>query len=645
LSTLVAIPIISTGLAQAADLIVPVDHATIQAAIDASNDGDRIIINDGHFSGYVELGTDADNTKNNLTIQAESEGGASIVVSGGGDIPLVYVEGDAGAVPTGTIIDGLNLIRSGSGGKGAAVFLFNSNTTTRAAITVQNCSMSGGGGTSFSSGLRLCGYVEANITDNYITGAHYAGIATSADPNEDYLYADSIVTISGNTIDGNGVTAKAGIFLKVDDSGNTVQVVIGDSGTKQSLVHHNGTAGIRLEDIYGPVTIDSNDIYNNGEAGLCIVDVGSGSARATVRNNNIYSNTEAGITVAGASYLRIGSNNNVYDNGKAGVVFNKGNIESLYGDPINVSSKPVAIRGNDIYSNGNGGISIIDAITGTVTIAQNNIYQNTLGGIGIQNACTSEITRNSLYDNLRGGIHTGTAVADGGGFSGTPGSADLAVGQNKVYRNGQTGYGAGIDVRHASGAIYNNLVYTNHRGGIRFGDYVTEIINNTVVDNGQGGIVYDDLAGAVNDLPDGTLTDSPNYPYPLIRNNISVYNGKTGLRVGRMPTGTTQCPGNPGYNRDHNLLHSNNGTGEDDCGWATGQYDSTEKKFCVVLNYGGCGLTDSNQLTNPNDILADPLFVDRDNDDYHLQDSSPAKNAGDDGNDMGAYGGSDPIDW
>ena len=203
---------------------MPVHRATIQAAIDVANDGDRIIVNDGHVSGYVELGTEADNTKNNLTIQAENQGGASIVVSGSGDIPLVYIEGDAGAVPTGIIIDGLNLIRSGSGGRGTGVFLFNSNTTTRAAITVQNCSISGGGGTSFSSGLRLCGYVAANIIDNAITGAHYAGIATSADPNEDYLYADSIVTSGGNTIDGNGVTTKAGIFLKGDDTGNTVQV-------------------------------------------------------------------------------------------------------------------------------------------------------------------------------------------------------------------------------------------------------------------------------------------------------------------------------------------------------------------------------------------------------------------------------------
>jgi hypothetical protein len=46
---------------------------------------------------------------------------------------------------------------------------------------------------------------------------------------------------------------------------------------------------------------------------------------------------------------------------------------------------------------------------------------------------------------------------------------------------------------------------------------------------------------------------------------------------------------------------------------------------------------------NANEKFDNPLFVDMAGDDYHLQGTSPAKNAGDDGNDMGAYGGSDPI--
>jgi hypothetical protein len=50
-------------------------------------------------------------------------------------------------------------------------------------------------------------------------------------------------------------------------------------------------------------------------------------------------------------------------------------------------------------------------------------------------------------------------------------------------------------------------------------------------------------------------------------------------------------------------------------------------------------------------MIADPLFKDMDADDYRLQrmseddpNDSPAINAGSDGEDMGAYGGDDPID-
>jgi hypothetical protein len=347
-------------------------------------------------------------------------------------------------------------------------------------------------------------------------------------------------------------------------------------------------------------------------------------------------------------------NNTIHNNGKAGIGFDSADIDPLYGDPVEASSQPVAITRNDIYSNAQGGIGILDAITGAVTISENNIYQNTLGGIGIQNACTLSITRNSIYDNLRGGIHTGTDVAGGAGFSGASGSADLTIRQNKIYRNGHTEYGAGIDVRHASGVIYNNLVYKNYMGGVRFGDHITEIVNNTVAANGQsisgGGIVYNDLAGAVNDPPSGSIKDSLNYPDPLIRNNISTHNATAGLRVGNMPTGTTEdCPDNPDYDgfgayRDFNLLYFNNET-DDHCGWP-GPYGELNDQICVSANYAGCGFADEElSLRNPHDVIADPLFVGMDTDDFHLQNASPAKNAGDDRTDMGAYGGSNPIDW
>ena len=99
--------------------------------------------------------------------------------------------------------------------------------------------------------------------------------------------------------------------------------------------------------------------------------------------------------------------------------------------------------------------------------------------------------------------------------------------------------------------------------------------------------------------------------------------------------------------RDYNLVYLNNVT-NDDCGW----YSQSGKSYglvmsCINKQFGGCGAQwpFPFALDGPHDIIADPEFEDKDNDDYHLKSSSPAKNAGDDGKDMGAYGGSDPIDW
>jgi hypothetical protein len=323
-------------------------------------------------------------------------------------------------------------------------------------------------------------------------------------------------------------------------------------------------------------------------------------------------------------------------------------------------SQPVTITGNSIYGNDLGGISVRDAATAQVTISFNDINQNDRGGIGIQNACSLLIDRNDIRDNIRGGIHTGTDLAGGEGFNGTLGSAILTIQQNKVHNNGLSDYGGGIDVRHASGFIQNNLVFKNNRGGIRFGDYITEILNNTVVSNGAnekgGGIVFDTLTGEVNDPPSGTIADSPNYPYPISRNNISAYNEMAGLRYGKNPGGETVCPGNPDYSdgelyRDYNLLYANypwNIAQDRANDPACGLPDPPDRS-CVNQQYGGCGHTwDFPYIIYPNDIMADPLFVDMESDDYHLDIGSPAINAGysDVGStDMGAYGGAYPMDW
>ncbi|MCH2153631.1 MAG: hypothetical protein MK089_09860, partial [Phycisphaerales bacterium] len=68
-----------TGAASADVIIVPDDHATIQAAIDASQDGDEIYINEGT---YMEWAINPDGKKISITGALGDEGERMVTIDG-----------------------------------------------------------------------------------------------------------------------------------------------------------------------------------------------------------------------------------------------------------------------------------------------------------------------------------------------------------------------------------------------------------------------------------------------------------------------------------------------------------------------------------------------------------------------------------
>jgi parallel beta-helix repeat protein len=466
--------------------------------------------------------------------------------------------------------------------------------------------------------------------------------------------------LSGNlTGYGDGWGLRAGINLSSQNEGN-FDILIGGDGALANHIHHMGRAGIRLEDLGSgcDITIDNNEINNNSDGqyglyapGIRVDDV----SKVTITRNTIHDNMQAGIAIATNSDVTIGAESSV--TGDIADIQNQyGN--DIYGNYAGVAfglkkTKPsngtFVIRGNQIYSNKfgtGGGIAVTREVLGTILIKQNVITDNHRGGIGIQDDCNVEIVQNRIYNQYqRAGIHTGRNGQNWFGVDGG-GGAILTIRQNKIYGNLNVSRGGGIDVRHASGTIENNLVYDNGRAGIRFGDWMDEILNNTVVNNGNdtnnqgGGIIYDELDDIHTDPPSGVP------PAPLlILNNISAHNQKAGIRA---------CFDNtPGFEeRDYNLVYSNNGTGETDCG-----YPDSLNKRCANKNFGGCGdmwnpiPPPRVILDGPNNIIANPLFKNMVGNNYRLQrlsegdsNNSPGINAGDDASDMGAYGGAYPID-
>ncbi|HEB68455.1 MAG TPA: right-handed parallel beta-helix repeat-containing protein [Desulfobulbus sp.] len=526
-------------------------------------------------------------------------------------------------------------------------------------ITISNCDIKGSPSYS-KTGIRVNGQVSVNIIGNTISNSRYAGITTQ--------YAgtvtNSTIVIQGNTIQGNGT---AGIYLRgYNDTANN-RITIGGSGINDgNLITGNGTgaddkgSGIRLYHI-DQLSIENNTIQGNRRAGILLLDTSSVSPHIT--NNSIHDNTESGINIGGASTLTIGSGNDIYSNGTAGITFFTFQ-NSKY--TVNPSSLPVLITGNNIYLNGRAGISVLEWVSGVITIDGNNIYQNAKSGIAFFKNCTAIITDNDIHTHPDvAGISTGdwsgiyppdpdnppSSVA----FDRFRGPVDLTIRRNKIHGNL-----CGMRLDHASGVITNNLVYNNSRSGIRFsGDTsdpyepfpfidvwgITEISNNTVVDNGSyiaglgqyrgGGIIYDDIntttdpnTGLARNFYDPPLKNDTQLPR-IIKNNIAAYNMKAGIR-------DAVCAEGPDYKRDYNLYYGN----------FYGDHPEQPPTY-IPFQTGGCfylGFKGA-KTANPHEIFADPLFVDRGAADYRIQTASPAKNSGDDGNDMGAYGGSDPITW
>ncbi|GEM_PF-3510173 len=604
-------------------------YCSIGTAMSAASSGDVVLVYPGTYSVDIDMKTGVD--------LRSAQAVKPTLVPAWRAKTLVKFPGVDNCTLDGFLLDG-------SSGRTRAMIRIYSGSNN---ITISNCEIKGAaapGDSPYRTGIRLNDQVDVSIIGNTIYNTDYGGITTISSGT---VYNSTII-IRGNTIQGHG---RAGIYL-AGRSGYSNRVIIGGSGASDgNLITGNGTgssakgSGIWLKNI-DQLSIENNTIDNNRRAGILLID--SSSVAPHVSGNVIHDNGAGGINIGGASLLTIGSGNEIYNNAIAGIAFYVNNNPLMSKFP---ASQPVLITGNTIYGNGRAGIAVLDRITGTVTIDSNQIYQNARSGITFTRPCTAVITDNEIHGHtVAAGIFTGDwsgytapdpdAPPSVVGFDRGNGPVNLTIRRNKVYDNL-----VGMRLDHASGVITNNLVYGNTRSGIRFsGDNVspydpfgvswgiTEISNNTVVDNGSGetggGIVYDDI----NTTTDPATGNPRAFASPpvrddaqaarLIRNNIAAFNNRTGIRDATCGPAT-----NPP--RDYNLYYGNFG-----------------RLTSVPSQTGGCTQGSGPNFTgNPHELFADPLFVDRAARDYRLQSGSPAKGAGDDNNDLGAFGGSDPITW
>ena len=347
-----------------------VDHFdSIQDAIDASSDGDRILVYAGTYSETLIINHKIDlfgEDKSTVVINGANSGDRITITATNVNISHFSIR-NCGTTATNAVIlidSGNTLITDNiieSGGK-HGIFINNCNDN----IIYDNTIRSNSG-----NGLYFNNSNSNDITYNSITSNSNEGL---------FLYNSSNNTIQNNAaIQSNSYN---GIFLNETCNDNIIS---------NNNISSNTKNGIFLNDHCDDNTLSSNDIFSNSDSGIRQEN----SSTNTMSSSNIDSNTDYGIMIVGSTNMI--QSNTIRYNGIHGIILfaDDNNIISsntIIGntyDGIRLSnSTSDSIYGNEISDNSGYGINL-DFFTISNLISNNYFHDNT------NNAVDKSINRNT----------------------------------------------------------------------------------------------------------------------------------------------------------------------------------------------------------------------------------------------------------
>lgn len=356
---------------------VPGDHASIQAAIDAAEPGDVVLVKPGTYGERLKLKAD-------VTLRSEGDQTA-------GKLGLQRAEG--------TLLDGSQLKEHGSAVTMAAGAVLDG-------FTIRNFGH----------------YDEAQWTKHHKTQGNlqsHEHIGESPAPG--IQIPDVTCVVQNNIVHHIGDT---GIGLFGSEASTATPHVY------QNVCYRNMGGGIgAMRQSRG--IIEANICFENFYAGI-----GHNHASPLVINNTCYENIRAGIGISEGSCPTV-RGNQCYKNRRAGIGVRTGETtrpiieanhcyENLMAGIGSEEDAAPILRQNECYRNQRAGIGIQHA---EATIVGNHCYENGAAGIGLDNA-RAVVIENHCHDNQSAGI--GLAESEAG-------QATLA--RNKVVDNKQVAIG------------------------------------------------------------------------------------------------------------------------------------------------------------------------------------------------------------
>ncbi|MDD3647593.1 MAG: right-handed parallel beta-helix repeat-containing protein [Candidatus Dojkabacteria bacterium] len=421
----------------------------------------------------------------------------------------------------------------------------------------------------------------------------------------DYLNPD---LLDGNphnfNIQGKGTSQTTWVMTKPNvGNGHAVHIekldniTINFSGIKfdaktfaNSTVHIYGTNtdGTADPNANTSCTINFTDVVvqNSKAAGIYY----SGNNGGTVKTSTFENNEWPGVSVHGSAKVDI--EESTFKNHQHQAVDAKDSpVDAKDSPEVNVDK--CTFEGNNIKwedadseDNKYGALQYFHNSKGTIKNSQ--FLNNLYTQIRIGKGYIGAITDNcnvNIYNNTLSSSQNGSGIA----YYGTSTGSVL----NNILKNNKVD---GILLNNETSAlIKNNIIINNGSEGIDLYDRASsQIINNTILGNLRHGIdLFDDATATV-------------------LNNISAFNADGGIR-------------------------------------AAAQSNFTALEYNIAFGNTGGDWNDFSNWPPATNLTVDPMFVDKDGGDYHLQTGSPAINAGHpdaqyndpDGsrNDIGAYGG------
>lgn len=369
------------------------DYDSIQAAIDAAEDGDLVLVGPGTYTGRVDFGGKA------LEV-ASTDGPESTVIDPAGALAFVvrFEEGEGAD----SVLDGFTISNEGEQG----IRIIDSSPTLRNLVLTGLGSLADEGGAVFVDGGAPA-FEGVQLSSNLaLRGAHL------------YISGGAAVTVVGGSFaDGLADDEGGAIYLE----GYASTLGISDSGFERNLAYLGGAIAL-----YGGSleldTVSFTENYADWEAGMHLEQADATLIDVSFTDNSAYG--QGGIYLVDASLVAEGLVMTGNDGGvRAGAI-------GMEGGSLHISDAILSENQGGYASGPGGGMLYVGHLRGyaEVTITDSVIDDNYSsyggGAIGVRNIdATLTLTRVSASGNTAerdGGflqLYTGSVVIEDSDFS------------------------------------------------------------------------------------------------------------------------------------------------------------------------------------------------------------------------------------